>query len=73
MFITAGLAIFLTLWLYAGHPWPTSLAVALLVAPVSAVVELFSTRGMDTLTVPIATGLALLSSLALISSLGGIP
>ena len=34
--------------------------VALLVAPVCATVELFSNRGMDTLTVPISTGLAVL-------------
>jgi len=69
MFATAGLAIFFTFLIYAGHPWHVSLAVALLVAPVCAIVELFSNRGMDTLTVPISTGLAVLSLMALFSIL----
>ena len=47
-----------------------SLAVALLVAPVSAIVELFSNKGIDTLTVPISTGLAILGLMSLISFLG---
>jgi hypothetical protein len=47
-----------------------SLAVALLVAPVCAIVELFSNRGIDTLTVPISTGLAVLSLMSLFSFLG---
>lgn len=70
MYFTAGLAIFLTFMFYAGQPWQVSLAVALLVAPISAVVELFSNRGMDTLTVPISTGLAVLSLMSLFSLLG---
>lgn len=70
MFITAGLAIFFSFLIYAGQPWYVSLAVALLVAPVSAIVELFSNRGMDTLYVPISTGLAVLSLMALFSFLG---
>jgi phytol kinase len=70
MFVVAGLAIFFTLMLYAGHPWPVSLASALLVAPICAIVELFSHRGMDTLTVPISTGLAVLSLMSLFSILG---
>ena len=70
MFVTAGLAIFFTFLIYAGQPWLVSLAVALLVAPVCAVVELFSNRGMDTLTVPISTGLAVLSLMSLFSFLG---
>jgi len=70
MYFTAGLAIFLTFIFYAGQPWQVSLAVALLVAPISAVVELFSNRGMDTLTVPISTGLAVLSLMSLFSLLG---
>ena len=70
MFITSGLAIFLSFLIYAGHPWHVSLAVALLVAPVSAIVELFSNKGIDTLTVPISTGLAILGLMSLISFLG---
>lgn len=70
MFFTAGLAIFLTFQIYAGQPWLVSLAVALLVAPVCAIVELFSNRGMDTLTVPISTGLAVLSLMSIFAYLG---
>jgi phytol kinase len=70
MYVTAGLAVFFTLLLYAGQPWLASLAVALLVAPVSAVVELFSKRGLDTLTVPVSTGLAVLTWLQLFAVLG---
>ncbi|HMN15054.1 MAG TPA: hypothetical protein PKD55_22275, partial [Bellilinea sp.] len=46
MFTVAGLMIFLTLMFYAGQPWQVSFMVAILVAPVSAMVELFSNRGM---------------------------
>jgi phytol kinase len=70
MYITAGLAIFFTLLIYAGQPWYVSLVVALLVAPVCAIVELFSNRGMDTLTVPISTGLAVLPLMLLFTALG---
>jgi dolichol kinase len=70
MFVISGLAIFFTFLLYAGQPWHVSFAVALLVAPVCAIVELFSNRGMDTLTVPISTGLAVLSLMAFLSFLG---
>jgi dolichol kinase len=70
MYVTAGLAIFFTLLVYAGQPWQVSIAVALLVAPVCAIIELFSKRGMDTLTVPISTGLAVLFVMALFAFLG---
>jgi dolichol kinase len=70
MYFTAGLAIFLTTLFYAGQPWYTSLAVALLVAPISAAVELFSNRGLDTLTVPVVTGIAVFSLMSLFSFLG---
>lgn len=70
MFITASLAIFFTMLFYARQPLDVSLTVALLVAPVCAVVELFSNRGMDTLTVPISTGLAVLSLMSILSFLG---
>ncbi len=70
MYIVAGLMIFLTLLIYADQSWPASLIVAALVAPVSATIELFSNRGMDTLTVPISTGLAVLSLMSLFTFLG---
>jgi dolichol kinase len=70
MFVTAGLAVFFTLLVYACRPWHVSLTVALLVAPVCAIVELFTNRGFDTLTVPISTGIAVLSWMLLFSFLG---
>lgn len=70
MYVTAGIAIFVTMVFYAGQPWGVSLAVALLVAPVCAVVELFSSGGMDTITVPVSTGLAVLSCQLLITLIG---
>ena len=70
MLIVAGLAIFLTLLIYAGQPWHVSFAVAVLVAPICAIVELFSSRGMDTLTVPLTTAFSILSLVSLFSMLG---
>jgi dolichol kinase len=70
MFIVAELSIFFTLVIYAGQPGHVSLTVALLVAPVCSVVELFSPRGMDTLTVPLSAAFAILPLMSLFSSLG---
>lgn len=70
MLVVGGLAIFFTLLLYADQPWYVSGVVALLVAPVGAVVELFSRRGMDTLTVPVLVGLSVLVLMILISFVG---
>ncbi|MEW6663193.1 MAG: diacylglycerol/polyprenol kinase family protein [Bacillota bacterium] len=57
MVLFAGLAIFFTLWFYAGKPWYTSLFMSIMVAPVCGIVELFSRRGTDTLTVPLSAAL----------------
>lgn len=70
MFVVAGLAIFFTLLVYAGQPWYVCTAVALLVAPVCAAVELFSRRGMDTLTVPLSAAFAILPIMLFFSFLG---
>jgi phytol kinase len=70
MILFAGLAIFFTLLLYAGQSWPVSFLVAAVVAPVSGVVELFSRRGIDTLTVPLSTAFSILPLMGLLS-LGG--
>lgn len=70
MLLVAGLAFFLTLWLYAGQPWHVSLVVALIAAPFSAGVELFSRRGLDTLTVPFSCACVILPVLILFSHLG---
>ena len=65
MVVFAALAVFLTLLLYAQQPWWVSLAAAAFAAPVAAAVELFSRRGLDTLTVPLATAVALVPWLLL--------
>jgi len=70
MFFVAGLAIFLTLLVFAGQSWQTSLAIAALVAPVGAAVELFSPGGMDTLTVPLSVAFAIPPLISLFSFLG---
>ena len=70
MLIVSGLSVFFTLLIYAGQPWYVSLTVALLIAPVCAAIELFSRRGVDTLTVPISAGLGVFTLMALFSVLG---
>jgi phytol kinase len=60
MAVVSAIALFLTLALYAQQPWQISLVISLVVAPVSALVELFSRWGLDTLTVPLSTALAIL-------------
>lgn len=59
MIAVGAAATFATLLLYGGAPWWISLAAAALVAPIAGVVELFSRRGIDTLTVPFASAAAL--------------
>lgn len=71
MLVVAALAIFVTLIAYAGHPSYVSLIVALLVAPVCAVVELFSSGVTDTVTVPLSAALTTLPLLYLFSLVGG--
>lgn len=70
MYVVAGLTIFFTLMVYAGQSWQVSLAVAGLVAPVSATIELFSLRGTDTLTVPLSVAFSVLPLMFLFSFLG---
>lgn len=70
MLLTAGLAIFFTLLIEAQLSWYVSLMIATLVAPVCAVVELFSSRGMDTLTVPLSAAFAILPLLSFFATLG---
>jgi dolichol kinase len=61
MIAAAGVALFFTLLLYAGKPWYLSLLISAIVAPVCGVVELFSRKGTDTLTVPLAAAASILS------------
>jgi phytol kinase len=70
MILVSGAALFLTLFLYAGKPWYVSLIAAIIVAPVSGVVELFSRRGMDTLWVPLAAAGLIMPLMYLFSFFG---
>lgn len=70
MILVAGLALFFTLLCYAGKPWYVSLVVAGIVAPVCGVVELFSRRGTDTLTVPISTAALLMPLIHILTYFG---
>jgi phytol kinase len=70
MFVVAGLTIFFTLLVYAGQSWQVSFAVAALIAPVSATVELFSRQGTDTLTVPLTVAFSVLPLMFFFSLLG---
>jgi dolichol kinase len=70
MVVVAGLALFLTLVLYAGQPWHVSLLISVIVAPVCGAVELFSRRGTDTLTVPLSAAALLPPLIFLFSSSG---
>jgi dolichol kinase len=70
MIVVATLACFLTLIFYAGQTWYVSLLIALIVGPVCGVVELFSRRGTDTLTVPLSAA-ALIMPLGYLLSLAG--
>lgn len=58
MYAMSVLAIFLTTFLYTKKPWFVCLILALLTAPYSALVELFTKQGMDTITVPLAVATA---------------
>jgi phytol kinase len=55
MILVAGLAVFLTLFWYAGKPWLPSMLISIVVAPLCGVIELFSRQGSDTITVPLFT------------------
>ncbi len=67
---TACLALFLTLLFYAGLSWLSSLLIALVAAPVCGLVELFSKKGLDTLTVPLGTSFVILPLVYLFMFLG---
>lgn len=70
MIVVAGTALFWTLRLYADQSWYISLLIAALVAPVCGIVELFSRRGVDTLTVPLSTAFSVLPLMYLFAWLG---
>jgi phytol kinase len=70
MAVVSGTTLFWTLLLYAQQSWLVSLLTASIVAPVCSLVELFSRRGTDTLTVPFFTALWLLPVLRAFAALG---
>lgn len=59
MVVAGAIAAFVTLFVYGDASWWVSLLAALSLAPVAAAVELFSRRGSDTVTVPLATAAGL--------------
>lgn len=70
MVLAAALAVFFTLLFYAGKPWYVSLPVSLLVAPACGIIELFSRKGLDTLTVPFSAAALILPLVYFFSWLG---
>jgi len=70
MFAVSWLAIFITTMMYAVEPWYLCLAIALLVAPVCALVELFSRRGTDTITVPFSAAISIFALVSFFTFLG---
>ncbi len=55
MLVSAAAAVLATLLIYTPWQWFISLPIALVVAPVSAITELITRDGLDTITVPFAT------------------
>lgn len=51
-------AVFLTLTFYSSLEWPATIVVSLVAAPIAAAAELFSWRGMDTISIPISVATA---------------
>lgn len=71
MAVTAFGAIVLTLHLYGGQSWGTSVLAALAAAPAAAVAEAYGRRGADTLLVPLVTGAILLPVTWLLAGIAG--
>lgn len=70
MIVVATLATFITLLFYVDLSWYLSLLISAIVGPICGVVELFSRRGTDTLTVPL-TAAVLIMPLVYLFSLTG--
>ncbi len=70
MIATASVALFLTLVFYAGLSWLPSLLITIVAAPVCGILELFSKKGLDTLTVPLGTSFIILPLAYLFMFLG---
>ncbi len=70
MWVVSGAVIFIVSALCSIAPWYICLLISALVAPVCALVELFSKGGMDTLTVPVTTGFFLFFAFRAFALLG---
>ena len=70
MIVCAGVAAFLTLVFYGQQPWLSALLITAAVAPLAGLIELFSRRGTDTLTVPLAAAVVVMPLSYLFSMLG---
>lgn len=70
MTATAFLVIIIMLLVCSGLPWFICLLIALVAAPICGAVELFSLRGTDTLTVPLAAAALIFPLVYLFSSVG---
>ncbi len=68
MFMVSFLSVLIVLMYFAKLPWYGSLSIAFVTAAVSAFVELFTRRGMDTVTCPFAAAAVLLPLLILWST-----
>ncbi len=66
MYVVSACAIFISLLFYAELSWYICMLVALLVAMVSALSELVSHKGTDTVNVPLATALPLFGLMSLL-------
>ena len=66
----AAMAIFVTLITYGGQTWYVSLLIALVVAPMCGITELFSRRGSDTLTVPLLAACSIMPLIYFFYQLG---
>jgi len=70
MMLVSGIALFTTMVFYGGLPWLSSLLISSIGGPVCGIVELFSRRGLDTLTVPLSVSAVIFPLIYLFTLLG---
>ncbi len=70
MFAASLLSIFLVLLIYTAILWWVILIIALMVAPLSTMLELYSKNGWDTITVPFGTAVLLYVSVLMLEWVG---
>lgn len=72
MLVVSFAAVFVSLLCYTSFDWYFCLAIAAVTAPVCALVELISSGGMDTITVPLSASFLIYGLIRLIAACGGI-